>query len=61
MIKAQRVSANTSYYLFKCDRRYVIFVNEFVVLGKNLPAYELMKKIFFLNHLSPSFLALKLL
>ena len=24
MIKAQRVNANTSYYLFKWDRRYII-------------------------------------
>ena len=24
MIKAQRVNANTSYYLFKWDRRYVV-------------------------------------
>ena len=60
-------SENLSFNV-KIIKMYVIFVTEFVFLGKNLHTYEVRKnsfphgrisKIFFLDHFSPSFLGQK--
>jgi len=65
------VKSGLQKYIFEIPScgRYLIFVTEFVVLGKNLYIYEVKKndflhggvsKLFFLDHFSPSFLGQKL-